>query len=110
LKESEELFDLVILDPPAYAKTLQKRHSAVQGYKRLNILGIGRVKPGGLLATFSCSQVVNRELFYNTVVSACNEAGRQARVLYQITQGPDHPVNIFHQEGSYLKGLILQLD
>jgi 23S rRNA (cytosine1962-C5)-methyltransferase len=110
LKESDELFDLVILDPPAYAKTLQKRHSAVQGYKRLNILGIGRVKPGGLLATFSCSQVVNRELFYNTVVSACNEAGRQARVLYQITQGPDHPVNIFHQEGSYLKGLILQLD
>ncbi|MPR36892.1 class I SAM-dependent rRNA methyltransferase [Salmonirosea aquatica] len=110
LKNSDEQFDIVVLDPPAFAKSLSARHRAVQGYKRLNIEGIQKVKPGGLLFTFSCSQVVDRELFYNTIVAACMEVGRKARVLHQLTQGPDHPVNVFHPEGSYLKGLVLRID
>ncbi len=110
LKTSEETYDIVVLDPPAFAKSMAARHRAVQGYKRLNSEGIAKVKPGGLLFTFSCSQVVDRELFYNTVVSACMEVGRKARVLHQLTQGPDHPVNAFHPEGSYLKGLVLRID
>ena len=110
LKNTDANFDIVVLDPPAFAKSLSARHRAVQGYKRLNIEGIQKVKPGGLLFTFSCSQVVDRELFYNTVVAACMEVGRKARVLHQLTQGPDHPVNVFHPEGSYLKGLVLRID
>jgi 23S rRNA (cytosine1962-C5)-methyltransferase len=110
LKTSEATYDIVVLDPPAFAKSLSARHRAVQGYKRLNSEGIAKVKPGGLLFTFSCSQVVDRELFYNTVVAACMEVGRKARVLHQLTQGPDHPVNAFHPEGSYLKGLVLRID
>jgi 23S rRNA (cytosine1962-C5)-methyltransferase len=110
LKNSDDQFDIVVLDPPAFAKSLSARHRAVQGYKRLNIEGIQKVKPGGLLFTFSCSQVVDRELFYNTIVAACMEVGRKARVLHQLTQGPDHPVNVFHPEGSYLKGLVLRID
>jgi 23S rRNA (cytosine1962-C5)-methyltransferase len=110
IKTSEETYDIVVLDPPAFAKSLSARHRAVQGYKRLNAESIAKVKPGGLLFTFSCSQVVDRELFYNTVVAACMEVGRKARVLHQLTQGPDHPVNVFHPEGSYLKGLILRID
>lgn len=110
LKEHTELYDLVILDPPAFAKSLSAKHRAVQGYKRLNMAGMLRVRSGGLLATFSCSQVVDRELFQHTVVAAALEIGRPARILHQLTQGPDHPVNLFHPEGSYLKGLILQLD
>lgn len=110
IKTSEDTYDIVVLDPPAFAKSLSARHRAVQGYKRLNAEGITKVKPGGLLFTFSCSQVVDRELFYNTVVAACMEVGRKARVLHQLTQGPDHPVNVFHPEGSYLKGLVLRID
>ncbi|TDB64553.1 class I SAM-dependent rRNA methyltransferase [Arundinibacter roseus] len=110
LKTSPDTYDIVVLDPPAFAKSLSARHRAVQGYKRLNAEGIAKVKPGGLLFTFSCSQVVDRELFYNTVVAACMEVGRKARVLHQLTQGPDHPVNVFHPEGSYLKGLVLRID
>ncbi len=109
-KTTDETFDVVVLDPPAFAKSMSARHRAVQGYKRLNIEGIKKIKPGGILFTFSCSQVVDRELFYNTVVAACMEVGRKARVLHQLTQGPDHPVNVFHPEGSYLKGLVLRLD
>lgn len=110
LKTDEKLFDVVVLDPPAFAKSLSARHRAVQGYKRLNAEGIQRVKPGGLLFTFSCSQVVDRDLFYNTIVAASMEVGRPVRVLHQLTQGADHPVNIFHPEGSYLKGLVLRVD
>jgi 23S rRNA (cytosine1962-C5)-methyltransferase len=109
-KESEEEFDIIIVDPPAFAKNIRKRHNAVQGYKRLNALALKRVKPGGLLFTFSCSQVVDQKLFYDTIVAAAMEAGRQARVVHQLTQGPDHPVNIFHPEGAYLKGLVLMVD
>jgi 23S rRNA (cytosine1962-C5)-methyltransferase len=110
LKTEEEQYDIVVLDPPAFAKSMSARHRAVQGYKRLNADGLKRVKPGGLLFTFSCSQVVDRELFYNTIVAAAMEVGRPVRVLHQLTQGPDHPVNIFHPEGSYLKGLVVRVD
>lgn len=110
LKAHDHQYDLVVLDPPAFAKSLEARHRAVQGYKRLNAEGIRRLAPGGILFTFSCSQVVDRELFYNTVVAAALEAGRPVRVLHQLSQAPDHPVNAFHPEGSYLKGLVLEVE
>lgn len=110
LKANDSVYDLIILDPPAYAKNIAKRHNAVQGYKRLNIEGIKRLSKGGILFTFSCSQVVDRDLFYNTIVSAALEVGRQVRVLHHLTQGADHPVNLFHPEGSYLKGLVLYVE
>ena len=110
LRDSEKQYDIVVVDPPAYAKSVKKRHRAVQGYKRLNAEAMKQVKPGGLLFTFSCSQVVDRALFQNTIVAAGLESKRQARVLHQLTQGPDHPVNLFHPEGAYLKGLVLQVD
>ena len=103
-------YDIVVLDPPAYAKSQSARHRAVQGYKRLNTEGLKRVAPGGILFTFSCSQVVDRELFYNTVVAAAIEAGRQVRVLHHLSQPADHPVSLFHPEGSYLKGLVLWVE
>jgi 23S rRNA (cytosine1962-C5)-methyltransferase len=108
LRADDSLYDVMVVDPPAYAKTLDKRHNAVQGYKRLNMEALRRLKPGGILFTFSCSQVVDRELFYNTIVAAAMEAGRPARVLHHLTQGADHPVSLFHPEGSYLKGLVIR--
>ena len=110
LKAAPEDYDIVVVDPPAFAKNIKKRHKAVQGYKRLNALALQKIKPGGLLFTFSCSQVVDQKLFYDTIVAAAMESGRQARVVHQLTQGPDHPVNIFHPEGAYLKGLVLLLE
>ena len=110
LRAHEDNYDIVVVDPPAYAKSYNKRHRAVQGYKRLNVEAIKRIKPGGLLFTFSCSQVVDRQLFQDTIVAAGLESGRSARVLHQLTQSPDHPVNLFHPEGSYLKGLVVQFD
>ena len=110
LKDEKELFDIVIVDPPAFAKNVRKRHNAVMGYKRLNMMAIDRVKKGGLLFTYSCSQVVDDKLFYDTIVSASIEAGRPARVLHKLSQGPDHPVSIYHKEGHYLKGLVLRMD
>lgn len=110
LKNTTEPYDVMVLDPPAYAKSMDARHRAVQGYKRLNIEGLKKLASGGILFTFSCSQVVDRELFYNTVVAAAIEAGRQVRVLHHLTQGPDHPVNFFHPEGHYLKGLVLYVE
>lgn len=107
LSSTEELFDIVICDPPAFAKSLAKKHKAVQGYKRLNIEALKSVKPGGFCLTFSCSQAVDEILFYNTIVSAAMEIGREVKVLSKLQQGLDHPVNIFHKEGSYLKGLFL---
>ena len=110
LKTHPEQYDIVVLDPPAYAKNISARHRAVQGYKRLNIEGFKRVATGGILFTFSCSQVVDRELFYNTVVAAAIEAGRQVRVLHHLSQPADHPVSLFHPEGGYLKGLVLWVE
>ena len=109
-KEHSKKYDIVVLDPPAYAKSKQKRHKAVQAYKRLNIAGLRSVKSGGFLYTFSCSQVVDNQLFYDTIMSACIEAGRTVSVLMRLTQPSDHPVNIFHPEGNYLKGLVLYIE
>lgn len=110
LRTEPELFDIVVLDPPAFAKSLNKKHAATMGYKRLNALGLQKVKPGGLLFTFSCSQVVDEQLFANTVTAAAIEIGRNCRILYRLGQGADHPVNIFHPEGHYLKGLVIKVD
>jgi 23S rRNA (cytosine1962-C5)-methyltransferase len=110
LKNTDRLYEVMVIDPPAYAKSIEKRHNAVQGYKRLNVEAIKKVAPGGILFTFSCSQVVDRELFYHTIVAAAMEAGRPVRVLHHLTQGADHPVSLFHPEGSYLKGLVLYVD
>ncbi|MEK7256902.1 MAG: class I SAM-dependent rRNA methyltransferase [Bacteroidota bacterium] len=100
-------YEVMVIDPPAFAKSLEKRHNAVQGYKRLNIAALQKVAPGGVLFTFSCSQVIDRELFYNTVVAAAIEAGRQVKVMHHLSQPADHPVSLFHPEGAYLKGLCL---
>ena len=110
LSDEENNYDIVVLDPPAFAKSLKKKHSATMGYKRLNALGLQRVKPGGLLFTFSCSQVIDEALFLNTVTAAAIEVGRKCQILHRLSQGPDHPVNIFHPEGHYLKGLVLRVD
>lgn len=110
LKNAERNYEVMIIDPPAYAKSLDKRHNAVQGYKRLNAEAMRRVAPGGILFTFSCSQVVDRELFYHTVAAAAMEVGRPVRVLHHLSQSADHPVSLFHPEGSYLKGLVLCVD
>ncbi|MES2797102.1 MAG: class I SAM-dependent rRNA methyltransferase, partial [Bacteroidota bacterium] len=110
LRQSDEEFEVIILDPPAYAKSMDARHRALQAYKRLNIEGLKKLKKGGLLFTFSCSQVVDRELFYNTIVAAALESNRQVRVLHHLSQGADHPVNAFHPEGNYLKGLVLYVE
>ncbi|MFN0175823.1 MAG: class I SAM-dependent rRNA methyltransferase [Saprospiraceae bacterium] len=109
LKNTERDYEVMVIDPPAYAKSLDKRHNAVQGYKRLNAEAMRRVAPGGILFTFSCSQVVDRELFYHTVAAAAMEVGRPVRVLHHLSQSADHPVSLFHPEGSYLKGLVLAL-
>ncbi len=109
-KTGNQPYDIIVLDPPAYAKSLSARHRAVQGYKRLNAEGLRRVAKGGILFTFSCSQVIDRELFYNTIVAAAIEAGRQVRVLHHLSQPADHPVNLFHPEGAYLKGLVLWVE
>lgn len=103
-------FDIVVVDPPAFAKTRAKRHKAVMAYKRLNTLAIKSVDQGGMLFTFSCSQVVDEALFYNTIVAAVLESGRKARIMHRLSQPPDHPVSMSHPEGHYLKGLVLQLD
>lgn len=107
LKDKNDVYDLIILDPPAFAKHRDARHQAVKGYQRLNAEAMKVIKKGGILFTFSCSQVVDRQLFYDTVVSAAIQAGRDVKVLYQLTQSPDHPVSMFHPEGEYLKGLVL---
>lgn len=103
-------YDVVIVDPPAFAKSHHKRHNAVQAYKRLNVLALQKVSNGGLLFTFSCSQVVNTQLFYDTIVAAGIEAGKKIRVLHSLSQGADHPINLFHPEGHYLKGLVLYVE
>jgi 23S rRNA (cytosine1962-C5)-methyltransferase len=109
LQKTNYRYDIVVVDPPAFAKSLDKRHKAVMGYKRLNAAALRRVAPGGLLFTFSCSQVVSRELFEHTLTAAALEVGRPVRVLYRLSQAPDHPVNLYHPEGAYLKGLVLQV-
>jgi 23S rRNA (cytosine1962-C5)-methyltransferase len=107
MKEHTQQYDLIVLDPPAFAKSIKSKHTATQAYKRLNIAGLKALAPNGILFTFSCSQVIDDVLFYNTVAAAAIETGRNIRVLHKLEQGPDHPTNIYHPEGHYLKGLVL---
>lgn len=103
-------FDIIVLDPPAFAKNISARHHALQAYQRLNLAALKKIKSGGILFTFSCSQVVTYDLFKGAVTAAAIEAGRTVRILHQLTQPADHPVNIFHPEGNYLKGLVLLIN
>lgn len=102
--------DVIVLDPPAFAKHKDARHQAVKGYQRLNTAAMKSINPNGILFTFSCSQVVDRQLFYDTIVSAAHQSGRTIRCLYHLSQPPDHPVSLFHPEGEYLKGLVLLVE
>lgn len=110
LKDGVADFDIVILDPPAFAKSASARHAAIQGYKRINLRALETMKSGSLLFTFSCSQAVDDRMFTNTVIAAAIQAGRTARILYRLHQPADHPVSAFHPEGAYLKGLVVRVE
>ena len=110
LRDLGDRYDLIILDPPAFAKHHKVLGNAMQGYKRLNARALSQIRPGGILFTFSCSQAVSKELFRTTVFSAAAIAGRRVRILHQLTQPADHPINIYHPEGEYLKGLVLYVE
>jgi 23S rRNA (cytosine1962-C5)-methyltransferase len=110
LVEPASSYDLMILDPPAFAKHHNVLNNALQGYKRLNARAIERIKPGGIIFTFSCSQAVSKENFRKSVFAASANTGRRVRILHQLTQPADHPVSIYHLEGEYLKGLVLLVD
>jgi 23S rRNA (cytosine1962-C5)-methyltransferase len=103
-------YDLIILDPPAFAKHQNVLANALQGYKRLNIKAIEQIKPGGIIFTFSCSQVVTKENFRKSVFAAAANTGRRVKILHQLGQPVDHPVNIYHPESEYLKGLVLYVE
>ena len=103
-------YDLIILDPPAFAKHRGALHNALKGYIRLNKIAFTKIAPGGLLFTFSCSQVVTKDHFRNAVFTAAAQAGRSVRILHQLHQPADHPINIYHPEGEYLKGLVLYVE
>jgi 23S rRNA (cytosine1962-C5)-methyltransferase len=109
-KGNIEEYDIIVLDPPAFAKHRSARHRAVQAYKRLNAMAMKKAKKGSLLFTFSCSQVVTPELFAHTIAAAAMETGRSMRILRHLHQPPDHPVGIYHPEGEYLKGLLIRID
>ena len=106
----EGAFDLIILDPPAFAKRHQDRHRGLGGYKFINAEAIKRIAKGGLLFTFSCSQAVDKATFQGIVTAAAIEAKRNVRIIDQLSQPADHPINIFHPEGAYLKGLLLYVE
>jgi len=110
LKEDLSEYDIIVLDPPAFAKRATARHAAVQGYKRINLRAIESMKPGSLLFTFSCSQAVDEKLFTNTIIAAAIQSKRTVRILHRLHQPADHPVSAFHPEGAYLKGLVLRVD
>lgn len=110
LDKNQNVYDLIILDPPAFAKHRGALHNALKGYTRLNLKALQQIKSGGILFTFSCSQVVNKENFRNAVFTACAQSGRKVRILHQLHQPADHPINIYHPEGEYLKGLVLYVE
>ncbi|MDP2386287.1 MAG: class I SAM-dependent rRNA methyltransferase [Bacteroidota bacterium] len=109
-KTSDTDYDVIILDPPAFAKSRKVTHNAVIGYKRLNAEAFKRIKSGGIVFTFSCSQVIDKELFFNTIVSAAIEAKKTIKVLHYLSQPADHPINMHFLEGEYLKGLVLWVE
>lgn len=110
LKGCKETYDIIILDPPAYAKHLSARHNAIQGYRRLNAAAMQILPPGGLLMTFSCSQVVDRKMFEGAVMAAALDVRRKVTILQRLVQPADHPVSLYHPEGEYLKGLLLMVE
>lgn len=110
LDSADGKYDLIILDPPAFAKHRAALHNALKGYTRLNVKAFERIKPGGILFTFSCSQVVTKDHFRNAVFTAAAISGRNVRILHQLHQPADHPINIYHPEGEYLKGLVLYVE
>lgn len=110
LDEHDEKYDLIVLDPPAFAKHRSAIHNALKGYTRLNLKGLQKIKHGGLLFTFSCSQAVNKDQFRAAVFTAAAQARRRVRILHQLHQPADHPINIYHPEGEYLKGLVLYVE
>ena len=110
LDANDKTYDLIVLDPPAFAKHRAALRNALKGYTRLNVKGLQRIKPGGILFTFSCSQIVTKENFRNAVFTAAVQANRKVRILHQIHQPADHPINIYHPEGEYLKGLVLYVE
>lgn len=110
LKHCDPDYDLIVLDPPAFAKNLSARHQAVQAYRRLNQQAFAKIKTGGIIFTFSCSQAVLPEYFNGAIMAAAIDTGRTIRILHHLTQPPDHPTSIYHPEGLYLKGLVLQVE
>jgi 23S rRNA (cytosine1962-C5)-methyltransferase len=110
LNDIRDKYDLIILDPPAFAKHNNVLSNALQGYKRLNMKAIEQIRQGGIIFTFSCSQVVTKENFRKSVFAAAANTGRSVRILHQMSQPPDHPVNIYHPESEYLKGLVLYVE
>jgi 23S rRNA (cytosine1962-C5)-methyltransferase len=110
LKDKKNVYDVIVLDPPAFAKSRDSKHKAVIGYKNLNSLAIKNIKSGGILFTFSCSGVIDKYLFYNTIAAAAFDAGRNIRILHYLSQPADHPVSPFFPEGEYLKGMVLWVE
>lgn len=110
LEHHKERYDLIILDPPAFAKHRSAVRNALQGYRRLNATAFSKIESGGILFTFSCSQAIDKEMFRLAVFSAAAASGRKMRILHQLHQPQDHPINIFHPEGEYLKGLVLWVE
>ncbi|MBQ8673988.1 MAG: class I SAM-dependent rRNA methyltransferase [Bacteroides sp.] len=110
LERMGDQYDLIILDPPAFAKHRDALRNALQGYRKLNARAFEKIKPGGILFTFSCSQAVSKENFRTAVFTAAAQSGRSVRILHQLTQPADHPVSIYHPEGEYLKGLVLYVE
>lgn len=110
LEHAKDRYDLIVLDPPAFAKHQKVLDNAIQGYKKLNRKGIEIIRSGGIIFTFSCSQVMTKELFRQTVFTAAANTGRRVKILHQLTQPADHPINIYHPEGEYLKGLVLYVE
>ncbi len=110
LERAGDNYDIIILDPPAFAKHRAALHNALKGYTRLNMQAMKKIKPGGIIFTFSCSQVVTKDNFRNAVFTAAAQAKRRVRILYQLHQPADHPINIYHPEGEYLKGLVLYVE
>lgn len=110
LDEHDDTYDLMILDPPAFAKHRKALRNGLRGYTRLNVKGLQRIRHGGILFTFSCSQVVTKDNFREAVFTAAAQTGRRVRILHQLHQPADHPINIYHPEGEYLKGLVLYVE
>ena len=111
LKELEnDRFDMIVLDPPAFTKHISTVDKAARGYKEINLKALRKIRAGGLLFTYSCSQHISADLFRKIIFGAATDAGRKVRVLHQLKQAPDHPIDIFHPEGEYLKGLALYME